>query len=85
MTDSDLAAADAETGNLATDAVTARQVDWLWFTHNSSANLRHDLEWEGASDDLTDELKREFARSVAIVSSRGIDEFLQQDLEAWLE
>ena len=81
MTDSDLAAADAETGNLATDAVTARQVDWLWFTQN----LRHDLEWEGASDDLTDELKREFARSVAIVSSRGIDEFLQQDLEAWLE
>lgn len=85
VTDADLGAADVSTGELPVDSVTAEPAGWVWFNHNRSPALRHDLEWELPSDDLSKELRHEFTRSIAIVSPIGIDEFLTSNLEGWLD
>jgi hypothetical protein len=71
--------ADLTTGDLPQDAVGLEQVNYLWFTHNRSPDLRHDLEWDCPNIDLSEALRHEFARSIAIVSPGGIDEFLKAE------
>ena len=85
VTEADLGAADLTTGDLQVGAVKAQKADWIWFNYNRTPGLRHDLEEGLAGDDLSRELKREFARSIAIVSSEGFDQFIKTDLETWLE
>ena len=87
VTEADLGNADLITGNLSTESVNAKKVDWIWFNHNRSPRLRHDVQLESYDSgiDLSTELKHEFARSVAIISSSGIDHFLTRDPEGWLD
>jgi len=84
VTDADLGSANITTGELAKDKVQVEKVDWIWFNHNRSPDLRHDLGWGSSERDLSNELRREFSRSVAIVGVDGIDAFLGADLESWL-
>jgi hypothetical protein len=78
VTDVDLSAADLTTGDLKEVNSSAR--DWIWFNHNRSPKLRHNLE-PNLAGDIAKELESEFTRSVAIVSPAGIDSFLSQTLE----
>jgi hypothetical protein len=82
VTDTDLSQAKLTTGTLGPEAVTAHRVDYLWFTHNRSPDLRHDLGWDRTTEDLSMEMRREFARSMAIVSPGGIEGFLTREGES---
>ena len=83
-TEADLGAADLSTGNLSVEQVKAQKADWVWFTYNRSPHLSHGLPYESRREDLSSLLRLEFARSIAIVGTEGIDNFLKRDLEAWL-
>jgi hypothetical protein len=86
VTSADLGSADLSTGDLGKNLVTER-AEWIWFTHNRSPNLKPDLDVErerSALDGMSFDLRREFARSIAIVSPGGIDSFLCAELEEWL-
>ena len=85
VTEADLGAAELATGDLPSEAVEAKKSDWILYNHNRSPILRHDLEWNGVETELSKELKVEFARSIAIVSTDGIDKFLGMDMDEWLE
>ena len=85
VTQADLGGAELATGDLPNKAVRPTKVGWIWYNHNRSPNLRHALEWNGSETELAEELKVEFARSIAIVSTDGIDNFLGRDMEEWLE
>lgn len=85
VAETDLGAAELATGDLPSEAVNAKKVDWIWYNHNRSPILRHDLGWINLDTELSKELKTEFARSIAIVSTHGIDQFLGMDMDEWLE
>ena len=85
VTDTDLGTADLTNGDLPLEAVQAKEVDWIWFSHNRSRSLRHDLEWGNLKNTLTKELEYEFARSIAVISPKGLDNFMTMELEEWLE
>jgi len=74
------------TGDLAQD-LNAQTADWIWFTHNQTSNLRPDYYWQpegSALEEFSYDLRREFARSIAIVSPTGLDKFLCFNFEEWL-
>jgi hypothetical protein len=86
VTDVDLTEADLNTGNLANE-VRAKPTDWIWFTHNQTSNLRPEYSRRQESsglDGFSYDLRREFARSIAIVSPSGVDNFLCLNFEEWL-
>jgi len=73
VSNADLRKVDLQTGDL--DSADCTKADWIWFNYNRSPKLRHDLEWTH-SDDLRKDLELEFTRSIAIVSTAGVDSFL---------
>jgi hypothetical protein len=80
-TEADISAADLRTGNL--ENVECEQKDWIWFNHNRSARLRHDLDWSPPKD-LRDAIMAEFTRSVAVVTPKGIESFFKLNFTHWL-
>jgi len=87
ITDADLGAADPATGDLDVAAIEAKQTDWIWFTHNRSPSLKPNIDIVKPNNlfgDLSFDIRQEFARSIAIISVNGIDNFLSADLENWL-
>jgi hypothetical protein len=74
--DVDLAAADLESGKLASDDVDLKPVPWLWYRYHLSPSLRHSEPAGKKERDLGLVVEKEFARCVAIVSTAGIDGFL---------
>ena len=87
VTNADLSEADLQTGNLSSEAVKIEKSDGIWFTHNRSPSLKPNAPSTTAFSDFNEfsaALKNEFARSVAIISTDGIDNFLSRDLEEWL-
>jgi hypothetical protein len=59
----------------------------IWFTHNRSPALKPNAPSTTTHSDFNNfsaALRNEFARSVAIVSTDGIEEFMSWNLEEWL-
>lgn len=86
-TDADISLADLKTGDLDKNLIKAHQVEWVWFNYNRSPKLKPHVTIESngsALGELAVELKRHFTRSVAIISTSGIDQFLCADLDEWL-
>lgn len=91
-TNVDLANADLESGNLLADSLDVVRKDWVWFSHNRSPALEAEPEINKPDKNLSllgssrfsDDLRRLFARTVAIVSPTGIDNFLGGNIEEWL-
>ncbi len=75
----DLREADLKNGKV--DPADATRVNWLWFTHNQSPALVHGLSNDTYLRNLSTDLYREFARSIAVVSAEGVDEFLSINIE----
>lgn len=84
VTEADLGAAEITTGELPLEAVQAERADWIWCNYNRSPSLRHDLEWGNIRDNLSKELEYEFTRSIAIISPKGIENFLKTRPEEFL-
>jgi hypothetical protein len=77
-TDTDLTTAMLETGALPAPHLT--QVHWLWLQQNVSPELQHGLKWDEPIDPaetLDEYLTRAYARTVAIVSWTGLEDFLK--------
>lgn len=86
-TDADISRADLKTGDLDKDVINAPQVDWIWFNYNRSPELKPEVKIESRGSvlgDLSIDLKQHFTRSVAVISTSGIDQFLCADLDEWL-
>ncbi len=86
IAEGDLSAADLATGLLPQGWGAPKNVPWLWFSHNQSPALRHQLPLSVAPDhlELPQALHAEYTRSIAVVGRDGIDTFLRTDLPSWL-
>jgi hypothetical protein len=81
----DLSAAHLTTGRLPDDWGTLKTVSWLWFSHNQSPALRHQLRsTKPTGFEISKALHAEYTRTIAVVGPEGVDTFLQADLIAWL-
>ena len=84
-----MSAADLATGRLPEDWGTLKKVEYLWFNHNQSPALRHQLPFSetsapGGAFDLSRTLHAEYTRSIYIVGCNGIDSFFKAGLVEWL-
>lgn len=79
----DLGSADRATGRIST--TDAERMDWVWFNHNQSPALQHDVERADVSSDLSTALRQQHCRTIAVVGSGGIESFLSRDLEDWMD
>ena len=86
VAEGDLSAADLATGRLPEGWGALKNVPWLWFSHNQSPALRHQLPSPVAPGhlELPQALHAEYTRSIAVVGRDGIDTFLRADLPSWL-
>jgi hypothetical protein len=86
VTEGDLTEADLASGRLPEDWGVLKSVPWLWFSHNQSPALRHQVPSANAPDgfELSRTLQTEYIRTIAVVGRQGIDEFLLADLVTWL-
>jgi hypothetical protein len=75
VTDAKLDSANIETGKLS-DSAEVRKLPWLAFDYHQSPELKHSLLEGGPSEDLSNFLGSHYARTVCIVASEGIDDFL---------
>lgn len=75
----DLGSADVEKGELELGSNSLTEASWIWLQYHLSPALRHSMVIENTPSDLGGTLENEFARTIAIVSPRGMDEFFQRD------
>jgi len=81
-TDVDLSSAQLEKGEFEPGSIPVKEAPWVWYQYHQSPELKHtvgtDEKDHGSPFDLEGILKREFTRSIALVSVSGIEQFLQQ-------
>ncbi len=75
----DISSANIKDGNLDCDDLGMTQVDWLWFNHNRSLGLSHDVQVGRREQSNYNRHYLDFTRSLAIVGPNGIDDFLRTD------
>jgi hypothetical protein len=81
-TDVDLQTADLETGDVSLGAEDPTKVDWLYYQYPQTPLYKHSTPGEALSGDvLADLVGRDFVRTIAIVSPRGLKSFLES---GWL-
>lgn len=76
MTTSDLSLASIESGELGEASLHVEKVRWLWYRYHQSPALKHTVPTNNPSMSINDILLYEFARTVAIVTPDGINDFL---------
>ena len=88
VTDADLGAADLRTG-LLPKGIDAHRKDWIWLSHNRSPAISPPkptpTPGTAVEDDPRTVLRSEFARSIAVISTDGIDDFLSTPVAELLE
>ena len=87
VTNANLGEANLRTGNLSPQSVKTEKSSAIWFTHHRSPALKPNARSTTAYSDFNQfslALRNEFARSVAIITTDGIEEFVLRDLEAYL-
>jgi hypothetical protein len=83
VSDVDLARTNIVQGQVKLDSSDVREKPWLWLQYHVSQGLKHTLDTRLEDDplhrtDLGRLLEMEYARTIAIVGSNGIDDFLMQ-------
>ncbi len=87
-TDIDIAS-DVITGQVALGSKDVVEKPWLWLQYHVSPGLQHGIERQVAKDEsfsratLGELLELEYARSIAVVGSGGIDNFLASQRWTW--
>ncbi len=85
VTNADLGKTDLLRGEIDLSTYNVEKKPWLWLQHNISPSLKHSLEpgisvgISGIRNDISQLLRLEYARTIAIVSTDGIDDFLKKD------
>ena len=79
-TDVELASAGIEKGEFERGSVSVKEAPWIWYQYHVSPELKHTVstdETEYLSPfNLAGILEQEFIRSIAIVSVKGVEDFL---------
>jgi hypothetical protein len=73
----DLASADVNTGELEVGRDGIHEVGWLWFQYHLSPGLKHSIPSNGTPEGLGEVLEQDYVRTIGIVSSSGVRDFLQ--------
>jgi hypothetical protein len=76
--DADLKRADLESGKL--DISTGgsfRSYEWLFLEYNQSPTLKHTAEYADRPASLRDSLEQDYVRTIAVVSAKGIESFME--------
>ncbi len=76
---SDLSAADLETGDIDLQSGEFEQVSWLWYQYNVSPGIRHNISPVEREKKIEEYMIAEHVRSIAIVSSSGMEEFFTNE------
>lgn len=82
VTNVDLQTADLQTGDISLEDKDMAGLDWLYYQYPQTPLYKHSIPRGGLSEDvLADLVGRDFVRSIAIVSPRGLRSFLES---GWL-
>ena len=77
----DLASANIENGELSPGSVSVIERPWVWYQYHVSPDLQHSAprdRKERSPFDISEILNQEFARTIAIVGVKGIEDFLHR-------
>lgn len=81
--DADLASADILDGTLDLESSVVKEVPWLYYQYNQSPRLKHEVVSQHRVGSLGEFITTESCRTVAIVSSSGIERFLEESALLW--
>lgn len=79
-TESTLDDADLSNGDIKPARLKVKKQDWLWYDYPQSPGLKHSVPEVWTAADLDELLYDRFARTIAIVTPDGLDDFLSS---AW--
>lgn len=88
-TDTDIGGAELKSGNVDLASAKVEQKPWLWLQYHMSPTLKHSVIRDESISDFSLKgtfghlLKQENSRTIAIVSTDGIDSFLRQSSVDW--
>ncbi|NNF59427.1 MAG: hypothetical protein HKN04_14420, partial [Rhodothermaceae bacterium] len=83
----DISMADLESGNLTKDQIDLKKEPWIYFHYPQSPDLRHNLKVTGPRRTIDEVLYRDYTRTVCIVSTNGLADFLShwESCDKWLD
>lgn len=84
----DISQGDITTGLIDTSLVKTNEVPWLWINYNRSPMFSPKIPLKVHTSlyhNLSYYLQQEFTRSIAIVNSTGMKDFLSRDWENWID
>jgi hypothetical protein len=76
VSDVDLASADIEKGNIDFDQANLEQKPWVFYQYHLSPNIKHSRSPSERPKTIGEFLDSEYIRTIAIVTSSGIEQFL---------
>jgi hypothetical protein len=77
VSNADLAAANLSTGDISLAEDSVIQKDWIFYQYHQSPGIKHNCPPGNVSPALGELLDAEYIRSIAIVSSTGVEDFLR--------
>jgi hypothetical protein len=83
--EADLTETNISSGEIGLSAATLKEADWLLYQYHLSPGIKHETRYHPISADLGEALDREFVRTIAIVSSAGIEPFLAWASALWFD
>lgn len=81
--DADLSSADILDGSIDLERSMIKEVSWLYYQYNQSPGLKHEVLSQHKIGDLHDFIAAESCRTIAIVNSSGIEDFLIRSANMW--
>jgi hypothetical protein len=78
-TNVDLETVDLTTGKLDPSRISGVKAPWVWYRCHMSPGLKHTVQPDKCPDSLAEALDQLYARTIAVVSAEGIDQFLRGD------
>jgi hypothetical protein len=75
----DLGSADLQTGELELGTTAVTEEPWIWFQYHLSPGLKHSISADEVPTELGDILDLKYVRTIAVVNSSGIENFLVQE------
>jgi len=79
VSDIDIGTSDLHTGKVKLDDSKIERKPWIWYRYHQSPGIIHDLNTRKGLGEIGAILDAKYARSIAIVSSKGAEEFLTTD------
>ncbi len=79
-TESPMNEASLDTGEISGDSLTVNPMPWLWYDYPQSPGLKHSVPHDTTQRTLDEILYAQFVRTIAIVTPRGLQDFLSASM-----